>query len=55
MDKKNKIKEILAWIVFIIFVLLTIKNIFINFKMRDNLVTPDDKLLMQKQNESPDL
>lgn len=54
MDKK-KIKEILAWIVFIIFVLLIIKNIFINFKMRDNLRTPDDKPLIQKQDESPDL
>ena len=48
MDKKNKIKEIFVWIVFVILALIILKNIFINFKMRDNLVTPEDELLIQK-------
>ena len=55
MDKKNKIKEIFVWIVFIILALCVIKNIFINLTMRDKLVTPDDKPVIQKTNESPDL
>ena len=48
MDKKNKIKEIFAWVVFIILALIVFKNIFINFKMRDNLVNPDGTPLIQK-------
>jgi hypothetical protein len=47
MDKKNKMKEVFAWIIFIIGVLIMIKNIYINLKV-GNLETPEGKPIMEK-------